>query len=278
MSWRQFDDVAFTSCELRNAGGDANTAPFGFQQFDNASLAGYTVSHGSLIDADTAAYGGGNAEADDSERFCPVLRLERTVTRVRGIDLGLTLGLQYCRLSISDQAGAGDFDAHYYRYQVYDDGGTLRIDPQPPLGGWPQGPFDGFSNLTSARVSQRFAADIWVFDAGVTAAVERDRLRLLLGTGLSLNACQSTSSRAESATWIKPGTTEYEGYSSKDHDRSNDLLPGFYVAASAEFAITPAWSVAADLRYDWVDGHANTQHAGLDLDSASAALRVVRRF
>jgi len=283
VAWRSFGDVQFEPFALRNWNPVPSPAPFGFQQFDNAVLGGYNVVAGQTLDADTAAFTGAAADLDPAGHWTPVLGLERRLWRRGRLELGLVADMQYAHLSAAgsatgDAADPGAFDAWYYRYQIYDPGSGLRIDPQPPLGGWPQGPFPGFSNLTSAVVKQRFELDALSLDFGATAAMWTGRVRWQVRGGVSANGFQTESSRVESARWRKPGSTEYESYRIEDDDRTETVRFGHFAALGVDGALTPSWSVGAMLRYDWVNGTAATDHASLDPDGHSFLLNVTYSF
>jgi len=209
-----------------------------------------------------------------------VIGAERTLKRGKSWKLDLAGDLQYFRLNASvlhngGAADSGAFAAFYHSYQVWNAGGTLRISPQPPVGGiWPVGPFAGFSNQTSVTVKQDFELNTLVLSLGLDASVQQNRLQ----AGFTANVFLAQSHRREAATWRDPGQATISGYSRSSSDSSRQLRLGHYLAVEARLQLTTQWAMAARYRYDWVNGDVGTEHTSIDFDGASATISAIYNF
>jgi hypothetical protein len=136
------------------------------------------------------------------------------------------------------------------------------------------------STLFIDDVHESLDLTLTTLSLGPTASYERGRLKGTFGLGFALNIASWDADKTDTLYQRSDAGTSVLA---RWHDGSSgtDVLAGFYLQASATYAINDRWSVQAFGRYDWsqaLEGEVGGSKFSLDLTGWSVGGGVVYRF
>lgn len=269
-SYREFDDIAFSSRTFRDFGNtDATAAPLGLQGYTNGNTGGFT----GLLSVDHARYDGGEADLDGSEKIGLALAAARGLGVWKGSQISAVLGAQLYSMERNAAVAANGLTTFNYNHVVV--GGTFS-DPQalvPPVL-----PTPGLQAGTLVSFENDFEMNLLVLDLGLEAAWAWDWLSLHVAAGPTLTLADTDTSQTQRASWGTFGLPGPGSYTSEEAENDTDVLVGGYVATGIGVSISERLGISAEVRYDLAGGDAGTSQATMDLDSASGQLKLVYSF
>ena len=285
-SYRDFDDVEFSSLAFRNSDNvNAVGGPFGIQD-----LAGMQPSlpNGAQVTAETVTFTGGSGDVDFSESWATVVVGAETTLDIVSLmnmedrfSISLVFNFLLFEVEVNEShkgsaADPGEFVGTQSNYLVAD--GLVLVPPVASV--------NGIASGTSASVNNDFDMNLMVFDIGLKPTFSTDRLSAGVAIGYTMSIADIETRQREQgrfrdiANAVDASGVSVSGpYGISRNDETSDVLPGGYVAFEIEFGITDAIGLAFQYRYDWVgkSGVSNNQ-AELDLDGQSGAVRLVYNF
>lgn len=294
-SYRSFDSVSFHSLALPNY--NSENEPVGVQGYTIAGLGAVLLPvnpnafdlPGFPFKADFATFNGSHDRVDSSDRWAPVIGVEKALPAflTERLSLSLVGNFQYYNVGLSqtltaDSTNNGHFTTYNESFTVVDFDGPPPAGLLPPVftpGVNPHLP--GLTDGTSVYVKNRFDMDLFVLDFGIKAATKFDRcpVALYAAVGPTLNIASVDSSQTQGATWNSAvDGTPTSSVPRKRSESELDFLPGIYGAVGISYKITQHIGIAAEYRYDEVFEDAGTSQAQLGLSGQSGQIKLIYEF
>mgnify|MGYP006286583417 CR=1 FL=1 len=272
VSYRNFDDVDFESVEFRNWGAQTGGGPFGVQ---NA-----TTTPASNVDLDYVRWDGTSEDIDDLGHWSPVLGVYKPLGESERFSLGIAAHMQYYCIesnvsTAGDMASPDTFTAIQYNHQAR--AGTIlpvfpgalpNVPPVAPVGG----------TMTSFRMDADTEMHLLVFDCGLQASIPVAMTEITAGLGPTVSIADVDSEQKGQVTWsAQPGVDAGTQRIARS-DSETDILFGGFASVGISVDVTENLQLAADYRYDFVDGHAGDDLASMDLDGSSGQVAIRFNF
>ena len=130
--------------------------------------------------------------------------------------------------------------------------------------------------LWNDSISESLDVDLWSLSVGGEAVYQFDnRFITTVGAGIVFNMVDWKASRSDALFQSVNGTPPVAIGSSRARNSDQELLLGLYLHAAVGYRISPAWSIEANLRYDWsqsIDDTVGNSSFDVDLSGFSLGL------
>lgn len=280
VSYRQFDDVEFSSLPVRNFGEirlilrDGAALDYNAQNLNAVigdlpgQTGGINVIEDILV---TNGYFGVDEGTSSSDGWAPVLTAEYLFMTRERLTLSAVANFQYYTMDVGGTSSLGlSNEATLNQYFVV----AGSVSPLPTGGGAPYG-----SVQTTGYVSNEFSMDLYTFDLGLKLGYSFDcAIDLFAAVGPSISLVDIDSEITESATYSAPGNPGGNFYSQSQSDGGTDVLFGIYGAIGGQYWLNEQVGIVLEARYDEVFDKADTDFAELDLSGFSGMAKVIFRF